>query len=142
MPTSPISTYGAGRVDPLRYSDDVIMKAVNLKASTTFPQGTILGEITATPGTYGPYASGNSDGSQNPALILQYACVTDALGNITLGTGAAGQEWSQTSKGAPCYVPNGQVWSCADLVGLDANAVTKLGGVLLEGTVSAGEVRL
>lgn len=123
-------------MDPIKAPQRAGIRNVNLKASTTFAAGTILGEITASPGTYGPYASGNADGTQNPIGILQYACVTDASGNITFGAGPAGTaEWSQTAKGAPMY-EYGE-FSTADLTGLDANAVTKLGR-LSEGTTSAG----
>lgn len=138
MPTTAIATFGAGRVDPLKDPKDGDIEVINLKVSTTFAAGTILGEVTATPGTYAPYASGNVDGSQNPTHVLQYACVTDASGNITFGAGPAGtSEWGQTFKGAPAY-RSGE-FNCADLVGLDANAVTKLGR-LVQGTVSSGRV--
>jgi hypothetical protein len=138
MPTTAIATFGAGRVDPLKDPRDADIEVVNLKVSTSFAAGTVLGEITASPGVYGPYASGNSDGTQNPTHILQYQCVTDASGNVTFGAGPAGtSEWGRTEKGAPAY-RSGE-FSCADLTGLDANAVTKLGR-LVQGTVSAGRV--
>jgi hypothetical protein len=83
--------------------------------------------------------TGNVDGTQNPTHILMYACITDASGNVTLGSSvAAGAgEWGQTQKGAPAYA-SGE-FSCVDLVGLDAGAVTKLGR-LIQGTVSSGRV--
>jgi hypothetical protein len=139
MPTTPVATFGAGRVDPLKSPDECIVEVVGLKASTTFAAGTLIGEITASPGTYGPYATGNVDGTQNPTHILMYACITDASGNVTLGSSvAAGAgEWGQTQKGAPAYA-SGE-FSCVDLVGLDAGAVTKLGR-LIQGTVSSGRV--
>jgi hypothetical protein len=138
MPTTPIATWGMGIVVPLKAPDESGMEVLNLKASTTFAAGTIIGEITASPGVYGPYASGNTDGTQNPTHILMMAAVTDASGNITFGSGPAGtSEWGQTSKGAPAW-KNGE-FSCADIVGLDANAVTKLGR-LIQGTVSAGRL--
>lgn len=138
MPTTPIATFGAGRVDPIKGGDDCEVEVVNLKVSTTFAAGTIVGEITASPGTYGPYATGNVDGTQNPVGVLQYACVTDASGNITFGGGPAGtSEWGQTSKGAPVYM-SGE-FSTADLVGLDAGAVTKLGR-LVQGTTTSGRL--
>src|SRR5437763_1487183 len=138
MPTTPVATFGAGRGDPPKSPDECIVEVVGLKALTTYAAGTLVGEITASPGTYGPYATGNVDGTQNPTHILQYACITDASGNITFGAGPAGTaEWGQTYKGAPAY-RSGE-FSCADLVGLDAGAVTKMGR-LLQGTVTAGRV--
>ena len=139
MATSAIMTFESARVVPLRNADECGESVVNLKVSTSFSAGTLLGEITASPGTYGPYASGNSDGTQNPTLILEYQCTTDASGNVTFGSGTNGGEWGQTEKGAPCW-RNG-LFNCADLVGLDANAVTKLGR-LIQGTVSAGIVEI
>jgi hypothetical protein len=140
MPTSAIATFGAGRVDPLKDPRDGDIEVINLRPSTTFAAGTVLGEITATPGAYGAYASGNSDGTQNPTHILQYACVTDASGNITFGAGPAGtSEWGQTYRGAPAY-RSGE-FSCADLVGLDATALSNNRfGRLVQGTVSSGRV--
>lgn len=137
MPTTAVLTWSAGRVDPLKDPDDAHQENVNLKISTTFAAGTIVGEVTATPGTYAPYATGNSDGSQNPVGVLQYPCVTDASGNITIGNAAGGGEWGQTQKGAPVWM-SGE-FSCADLVGLDAGAVTKLGR-LIQGTVTSGRI--
>lgn len=138
MPTTAITTFGAGRVDPIKDWRSARVEVLNLKVSTTFAAGTLIGEITASPGVYGPYATGNVDGTQNPTHVLQYQCVTDASGNITFGAGPAGtSEWGETYKGAPAY-RSGE-FSCADLVGLDAGAVTKLGR-LVQGTVSAGRV--
>lgn len=139
MPTAAATTWGAGRVDPIKNPNGANVEVINLKASTTFAAGTLVGEITASPGTYGPYASGNSDGTQLPTHILQYACVTDASSNVTIGgTGAAGGEWGQTRKGAPAY-RSGE-FSCADLTGLDANVITIKRAILVQGTVSSGRV--
>jgi hypothetical protein len=136
MPTAPIATFGAQRLIPLKDPGDSGRINVNLKPSSTFAAGTILGEITATPGTYGAYATGNVDGTAAATLILEYACVTDASGNVTFGTGTAGQsEWGQTYKGAPVFVSG--IFATQDLVGLDAGAVTKLGR-LLQGTTTSG----
>jgi hypothetical protein len=139
MPTTAAATFGGGRVDPLKAPDKAIVEVIGLKASTTFAAGTLVGEITASPGTYGPYATGNVDGTQNPTHIIQYACITDASGNVTFGSSvtAGAGEWAQTQKGAPAYA-SGE-FSCADLVGLDAGAVTKMGR-LIQGTVSSGRV--
>jgi hypothetical protein len=140
MPTTPIMTFGAGRVEPLKAPDEALSEVIGLKASTAFAAGTLVGEITASPGTYGPYATGNVDGTQNPTHILMYACITDASGNVTFGSSgivAGGAEWGQTQKGAPAWA-SGE-FSCADLVGLDAGAVTKMGR-LIQGTVSSGRI--
>jgi hypothetical protein len=139
MPTTPIMTFGAGRVDPLKNPDECIVEVLGLKASTTFAAGTLVGEITASPGTYGPYATGNVDGTQNPTHILMYACITDASGNVTFGSSvtAGASEWGQTQKGAPAYA-SGE-FATQDLVGLDAGAVTKMGR-LIQGTTTTGRI--
>jgi hypothetical protein len=108
-------------------------------AGTAAVATTVAG-VAGTPGTYGPYASGNTDGSQNPKGVLRYACVTDALGQITLGDGPAGtSEWGQTTKSVDMWVYG--VFRTEDLVGLDANAVTKLGR-LLNGTIAHGRIAI
>lgn len=137
MPTTASATFGYGRVDPFRRADEAVVRNVNLKASTVFAAGTLVGEITASPGVYGPYATGNVDGTQNPVGVLQYACATDASGNITFGSIAGTSEWGLTSKGAPIYVSG--IFRTEDLVGLDAGAVTKLGRII-QGTTTTGEI--
>lgn len=74
--------------------------------------------------------------AQQPTHVMQYACITDASGNVTFGTGPAGtSEWGQTYKSAPAYAYG--EFSCADLVGLDSFAVRALGR-LVQGTIAAG----
>jgi hypothetical protein len=139
MPTTAIATFGGKRLIPLKTPEDALSEVIGLKASTTFQSGMLVGEITASPGTYGPYATGNVDGTQNPTHVLQYDCITDASGNVTLGSSitAGAGEWNQTQKGAPAYASG--LFSTADLVGLDAGAVTKMGR-LIQGTVSSGRL--
>ena len=87
--------------------------------------------LTATATTQGIVTS-----AQNPTHILQYDCVTDASGNVTFGAGPAGtSEWGQTALSAPAF--RSGYFSCADLVGLDANAVRALGRIV-QGTIAAG----
>jgi hypothetical protein len=237
-------TFGAGRVDPIKGPDDLIIENVNLKASLTYPAGTVLGELVGTdevqtvtiaggatggtftitfggqttsaipygssasvvqaalealssigignilvskaadvytltfrnalgqqnvaqvtasaasltggtptitpatatagvlgtPGTYAPYASGNTDGSQKPTGILQYACTTDASGNVSPGTSTQGNEWGVTRKYGPMYV-NGEFLT-DDLVGFDANCITVGFCRLVQGTVAHGRFRV
>ena len=83
-------------------------------------------------------ATAATDGSQNPALILMYACVVDASGNITLGTSGV-MDFGQTfGKATPAYM--GGSFRCQELVGFDANALRLLEGRLAEGTVASGIV--
>ena len=135
MPTVAQLTFSAsGRLDPLFDTPHAQMSvALKPAASGTvvYQRGTVMGEVTANPGQYAPYASGNSDGSQNPAGILRYTCTVDTAGNIT----AAG-EFAQTLPNTPLYLHG--TFLTSELVGLDANAVTKLAGRLVEGSTTSG----
>lgn len=128
----------AGYLEPLKNAEDANIDLVQLAVSTVYPAGTVIGEVAATPGVYGAYGSGHVDGTQNPTHILQYTVSTDAAGNIFLATTAV-SEWQQINNGAPAY-RNGH-FSCADLIGFDANALSKMGR-LVQGTVTAGHVMI
>lgn len=93
--------------------------------------------VAGTPGVYGPYASGNTDGSQNPKGILKYACATDANGQIWQGLTAGSSEFGQSTKDTSMWFRG--TFRTEDLVGLDANAITKLGR-LIYGTYAKGAV--
>lgn len=125
-----------GRLDPVYEPERAAAQNVAL-APGTYQRGTVIGEITATPGTYRPYAAANADGSQNPAMFLMYDTTVDASGNVSLGRGNTGGEFGQTfGKAAPAYMSG--YFRTQELVGLDANAVTRLAGRLLQGTVASG----
>jgi hypothetical protein len=92
----------------------------------------------ASAGTYAAYASGNSDGTQNPELLMAYTVASDAAGNVYFATTAAG-EWTQSYVSCPAYRKG--TFKTQDLIGLDSNAVTKLGR-LINGTVTTGIIQL
>jgi hypothetical protein len=134
-----VTTYGlaAGMVQPLKNPEDANVDLVQLVASTVFPAGTIIAEVTATPGVYAPYNVSNTPAGINaPTHILQYSVATDSTGQIFMGTGAVG-EWTQPMAAAPAY-RNGY-FNCADLIGLTAVAVPLLGR-LVQGTFTAGHI--
>jgi len=137
MPTSAQYTFepGTAKLDPIYPNSGARLMNVTL-AAATYTRGTILGELTATPGKYAAYASTNTDGTQVPKGILQYSCVVDSSGNVTL----AG-EFGQTQMGVPMYVGGGAIFDTTQLTGLDANAVTVMGAALVEGTRGAGQLR-
>jgi hypothetical protein len=120
---------------PFFNAEDEHIINVKLSPSLTIAGGTILGEVSATPGTYAPYASGNSNGTQIPKMILAQSVVTDSSSNVT----RAG-EHGATVKHAPAYNPRG-TWKTADLVGMDANAVTVLQASLVQGDLTTGLIR-
>lgn len=133
-----VTIYGlaAGCVEPLKMADAPSIENILLAASTVYPAGTIVGEITATPGVYGAYAHAHVDGTQNPTHILMYSVATDASGNIFMATTAV-SEWQQMSNGAPAYRCGD--FNCADLIGLDSFALAALGR-LTQGTITAGHI--
>jgi hypothetical protein len=135
MPSGSSVDYTGQRLVSLFNPEDARRITVKLPASITYAAGTVLGELTATPGTFKAYASGNADGSQEPKVLLEYACTTDAAGLITWGGG----EFYEKQPGAPAYYCG--TFACADLVGLDAGAVPKLGR-LINGTATDGVLRV
>lgn len=138
MPTTAQHTFSAAnRLDPIFAPAEEHVIHIALAASTTYARGTVLGEVTATPGTYKPYASGNSDGSQTPKAVLKYGCSTDGSGNVTLIG-----EHGITHKSAPAYMPGSGYFKTSELVGMDANAVTKLGAALVAGDLTSGIIKL
>lgn len=94
----------------------------------------------AATGTYGAYASGNSDGTQLPKAILMYPCVVTSVGGVL--------QIVQANAGGSAEIPGyfelstqayfHGTFRCQELVGLDANAVTKLAGTIITGTSAAG----
>jgi hypothetical protein len=136
MPTSATTQYSGIRLDPYMDPDLARAFSVQLTASTTYAAGTVLGEVTATPGVFKAYASGSSDGSQNPRAILIYPCTTDGSGNITIPG-----EYGATLKSVPAFYTG--TFRCEDITGLDATALTNNGTwKLIEGTTSAGIIKL
>lgn len=148
MPTSAQSTYSNAKLEPAVDPGRARTINMRLKPSTTYQQGSVLGEVTATPGLAGAYASGNGAGTQNPRFILPYACQTDGSGNITLtGTSGAVAPFGQTSQTIDVYHKG--IFATADLpasgVGaIDATAVTAGQGSLQlhQGTLTKGLVEI
>jgi hypothetical protein len=140
MPTTPIQTWGMGRLDPFLEPDEASEQAVNLIPNTTFVKGTVLGELTATPGTFKAYASGNADGSQVPKCILRYDCVTDASGFVTYGSGPAGTSEHPGEKTRSIDAFYSGIFKTTDLVGLDAGAVTAMGAHYISGALANGVI--
>jgi hypothetical protein len=116
----------AGKAMPLMTLDTTLLTGGSATiAHTTFG---------APAGVWKAYASGNSDGSQTPKGILQYDCVVDGAGNVSLGSVAS--PFGDTRKDAPVYVKG--VFDTSLLTGLDATALTNANWHLLSGSTSAG----
>lgn len=105
--------------------------------------------LAGTVGTYAPYVSTNTDGSQVPVAILPFACQTDASGNITLSdtSSQTTNEFGATGMlSIPVYV--GGIFQCADMPasgtvgGLDGTVPQSKGWRIISGTITAGLLRL
>lgn len=82
-----------------------------------------------TPGKYGAYGAGNTDGTQWPTHIVAYAVQVDSSGNVSfVDTPSVSAEWNLTELGVPAYY--GGVFAVADLAGLDDTAIARLGRLL------------
>lgn len=91
-------------------------------------------------GAVGIYAQGNSDGTQTPIGISNFSFITDPAGNVYLGN-AAGGPYTGNPIGPNCSVVVGGYFNTSALVGLDNNAVLKLGR-LVSGVLAAGVLKV
>jgi hypothetical protein len=131
MPTTASTTYdvAGSRVEPFYKEPEAPQQHVKL-ANGTYAGGTVLGPVTATPGQFKAYATGNSDGSEVATCILRDDCVV-AAGVITIGDETGGVVAS-----VPVYY--GGVFKTSELTGLDAAGVVDMGGQIISGTVADG----
>lgn len=132
MPNAATNTYTSLKLEPAIHPDDAVIHGLPL-TSGSYSRGQVLGKVTAT-GKYAPYDDALSDGRQVARAIAAYAMTVDASGNITLGG-----EQGTTRLVAPCYLDG--YFRTEDLVGLDANAVTDLGRLVL-GTTTTGLLKI
>lgn len=130
-----VATFSLDLLQPAIPSDDAIEFPVKL-AQGTYAKGQVLGEVSATPGVFKAYASGNSDGSEDPKAVLRYGCTVASDGTISGLT-----EHGEVLKSVPAYFGDVTL-RCADLAGLDANAVSAMGARVLTGDVSSGLIRI
>ena len=135
MPTTAFKTFSGGMLMPIKGPAHPQRDAIRLKPSTTFPAYTIVGPVTGQ-AYYGPYASGNVDGTQNATHILMYACITDASGNVSKGDVAGGNEWAISELTAPAY--RGGYFQCEDIANLDAGLFTAKRAIQEVGIITAG----
>ena len=142
MPTTAATIYSNHKLEPVYDPDLARQRAVAIAAIKTIARGTILGELTASPGVYSAYVSSNTDGTQVAKAICAYDITTDASGNVTLSTtsGQAGGPFGAglAGKTAPVYVSG--VFLSSELTGLDATAVTDLCARFEQGSLGAGGI--
>lgn len=130
-----ISTYDPSEVGAIvghrSYARDI-----KLDASTVYPKGQLLAlKPSSTTLVYVKYVRGASDGTELAECILRRACITDASGNIVVGTASGGEfgPYSPSESSASAWF--GGVFRTVDLVttganGLDAAAVAVMNGRL------------
>jgi Bacteriophage lambda head decoration protein D len=135
MPTTPVDTFSARKIEPAIAPHLAVMDAVPLAPNLTITRGTVLGFVTAS-GRARAYASGNADGSQTARVVAMYDCTTDANGNVTLAHEHAAGTLRQT---LPVWI--GGYFRAEDLTGLDAGAVTAFGR-MVTGTVTNGLLKI
>lgn len=140
MPTAEVMSWSGQKIEPYYRPDEAVLVHVKLVASVNYPRGTVLGEVTATPGTFGAYVDANVDGTGVAKAILPFDVQTDASGNATFASTAAqvGGEFGQTSLTVPVYVRG--FFRAEDLVGLDAAGLTDLKGRIVHGTITVGVI--
>jgi hypothetical protein len=136
MPTAAFDTYTGGPLAPWIRPELASVQNVKLPNSTTVVKGTVLGEVTATPGLFKPYATGNVDGTQVPKAVAMYDVVIDASGNHVWGGGQLGESRPY----APVYLAG--YFRTTDLTGFDAGASTAAGWRLVSGSAADGVTAL
>lgn len=136
--TTSIASWNPDAVEP-QLGYPAISFTIKLAPSTTYPKGRILGELTATPGTYGLYADANADGTGVAKCVLPRQVTTDAAGLIYDGAQASNEETGYSQLTAPAFF--GGIFKTQDLVGIDAAAVTDLGGKVIFGDLTSGYVK-
>lgn len=139
MPTAASTTYTNDVLMPMFPAIPHPELPIKLTVSTVYAKGTVLAELTATPGTYGVYADAGTGGLGVAKCILKYACAVDGSGNITFGTAATGGQFGETYKTAPAYF--GGTFKTTELTGIDAAALLDLAGSLMYGSIADGVIK-
>lgn len=134
MPTTPTNTYTFDPLQPSRAPELARMEGWQMKVSTTLTKGTVVGIVAAT-GKIAAYLDTNVDGTQTARGILPLAATTDANGNITVG---GGNVLGQTQDSIAVFV--GGYFRSQDVTGLDAAGLADLGGHIVWGDLTTGEI--
>jgi hypothetical protein len=140
MALAPSKVYRRGGLTPLypQMTPCACRRRVRLAANASYPAGTLLGELNASPGVYAAYNSQASDGTELARGILEFDCATFADGTMTIGWLATNTDETVYSD-APMFVKGS--FATGDLLGLTEAAVAQLGR-LIEGTVTSGVLQM
>jgi hypothetical protein len=136
MPTTATNTYQDSKLSPSRHPELAFEERFQMTASTTFTKGMAVAIVTAT-GKLGIYADAGSGGLGVMRGICPYGAVSDGSGNITI---QGGNPAGTTEDTIPVFIAG--YFFTADLTGVDAAGVADLGGHLVWGDYTTGEIRL
>lgn len=129
--TAVVVTFGG------RYADRPVSALTTTDSLTggTDPESAVTETTAGVPpaGTFGAYATGNSDGTGVAKALLKYAC---RVINGVIYVGSQGEARND----APAFFSG--TFRCEELTGLDSDALTDLGARLLSGTTSSGVVHI
>jgi hypothetical protein len=131
-----VNTYNYDYIRSAVDGQELIKFPVKLKASTTFAKGVVLVEVTATPGVFAPHGEASSSIGR---AVLPIACVTDAAGDITIGSQPANRAVEHLTVEA---IFGGYV-NTEDIPSLTTGQAAELGkivrGTVTNGILSIGE---
>lgn len=126
MPTTNLYTIPQVKLEPIQAPELARTLAAKFQANATITKGTLLGEVSATPGVYAAYNHSAGDGLQVVKGIAMYDVSTDAAGLVTNLGGLI----PSANLSAPIYY--GGYFACGDV----ANATE------LDDAIAAGHCRL
>lgn len=138
MPTTNIFDYTIVKVEPTVKADQVHTVAALFQPSVTVPRGSLMGELTASPGVYVPYDHTAVDGRQVLKGLNPYDITTDANGYIT----NAGGPMATQKLNSPVYTSGD--YNCADVANITEldDAIAAGYCKLIQGTATTGIFRL
>ena len=147
MSNTAFNVYSNQKLEPYYLTPAPAEMTIKLPVSVSYARGTLLGELTASPGTFSAYASGNTDGSQFVKALLSFDTTTDASGNCFVAA-VAPYGIVASSPGSAAYFRG--AFRSEDIKGaagtgtgpgtLDANAVAGPYMKVVSGSTTAGVV--
>lgn len=131
----------ASTVTKVRFYVNGNLLAENTPSSGATGTVSITGAAPAVSGTprntNTAYTGVNGTGTQNARCLNQFACTTDAAGQVTYANNSgAGGVWGEKYPSTPAYY--GGTFLSASCPGMDAKALADLGGHIVSGDLTTG----
>lgn len=136
MPTTASLDFTVAKLEPA-YAPELAKTQAFKVASGDYTRGEVCGFVSAT-GAAGSYANGNSDGTETAAIIAVYDMYSDGTNVSLTNDGALLPGESRID--APFYISG--FFECAELTGLDANAVADMNARLIGANTVSGVLAL